>query len=345
MRRKLPPAVRRAVEYELPFRDKHQLAQFRTIIEDTRLQLDYRPETTAVFTIARAVHGADSTLALVAGAVAPAWKRGWRQISRNEHVSDILDDYFYAMTTYILRSRYLKVTAAIGLTYAIDSTFQYGSWGREALIGPEPYLPTTFGALTEIVTRELNIQALASSSVSSKQRLCRMFIDSLNTLDPQIHRMLHFYLRALRLRNGEFWEDAVISLDSVVDVVMQLVRERAEAGHAHPGKAMISALRLSDRTDAMLGYLRALRNYFGAHPSHAGFWDFGDDYAETVEKMFEAVYEVVWSASQFELGHRIVEPDPKDGWANWFCRHAAILSPTVWFRLDPPSWTPISSAP
>jgi hypothetical protein len=212
-------------------------------------------------------------------------------------------------------------------------------------IGPEPYLLPTFAASIDQVSHELDVVVLRSSAESSRQRCCRTYIDSLNTLDPHLHRILYSYLRALRLRNGEFWADAVISLDSAVDVAEQMVRARTKTGHAHAGQSLISALQLSEHTDVMLGYLRALRNYFGAHPSQAGFWDFDEDYVDTVDSMFAVVRDVVWAASRFELHHRVVEPCADDGWARWFYAHAGVLSPTVWFRLDPPSWTPLSSAP
>lgn len=343
VRRKLPPALRRAVEDELPLRDPHQLAVFRSIHEDSEIRLDHRSETAAVVTT-RSARGSVSTLTLVVGALAPAWKRGWKRVSRNEVVSDIVDDYFHAVTTYILRSRFLAITSALGIVYAVDSTFQFGTWSGESTVGPEPYLPPTFGACLERLSHDVDVLTLRKESASSRQRYCCTLINSLNTLDPHIHRMLYLYLRALRLRNGEFAEDTIISLDSVVDVAEQLVQDRRKAAGAHAGQAMISALQLSNRTDNKLGHLRALRNYFGAHPSQAGFWDFEEDYHVTVEEMFAAVRDVVWSASRFESHHRVVEPDVDQGWAQWFHAYIRVLNPVIWFRLDPPPYTPLSSA-
>jgi hypothetical protein len=317
---------------------------FRPVQEDSQVRLDHRGETAAVFTT-RAAQGSDSSLALVAGALAPAWRRGWTRVSPNEHVSDIIDDYFHAVTTYILRSRFLTITSALGLVYEVDSTFQFGSWLQELTIGPEPYLPPTFGVCVERVSRDRNALPWHNRPTSRRQRYFDTLVDSLNTLDPHIHRMLYLYLRALRLWNGEFAADAIISLDSAVDVAEQLVKDRLKVAGAHSGQALISALRLSDQTDEKLGHLRALRNYYGAHPSQAGFWDFDEDYAETVREMIAAVRDLVWSASRFESNHRIVQPDADQGWARWFHAHAGILSPTIWFRLDPPPWTPLSSAP
>lgn len=343
-RRKLSPALRRAIDHELPSRDANQLVLFRPICEDTRLRFCHQSGETAVLTT-RVANSADSTLTLLAGISAPPWRRGWRRISCNEFVSDILDDYFHSVTTYIARSRFLNVTAAIGLAYATDCTFQYGSHSREVLIGPAPYLPSTFAECIELVSRDLDVVALPRFPESSRQRYCRTLINCLNALDPQIHRILYLYLRALRLRNGDFWEDAIVSLDSAVDVAANLVRERARTGNAHAGESMVSALQLSDRVDAMLGELRTWRNYFGAHPGEAGFWDFGDDYSEAVDEMFAAVRLVVLSASRFEAQHRLVESEPHDGWAAWFRDHAATLGPMVWFRVNPPASQPLSSTP
>jgi hypothetical protein len=83
--------------------------------------------------------------------------------------------------------------------------------------------------------------------------------------------------------------DAIISLDFAGDVTEQFVRDRLKTAGAHSGQALVSALQLSDRTDEQLGHLRALRNYYGAHPSQARFWDFDEDYAETVGEMFAIV--------------------------------------------------------
>jgi hypothetical protein len=107
---------------------------------------------------------------------------------------------------------------------------------------------------------------------------------------------------------------------------------------------MIRELRLGARTDASLGELRALRNYFGAHPGEAGFWDFPDDRADEVLVMFEAVEQLVWAAARLEAAHRQVHPVGSGDWSNWFRAHAHGLSNIVWFRLAALDSEPLSAA-
>ena len=343
-RKKLPPALRRAMDHKLPSHDPYQRVVFRSICEDTSLRFDYQSDDVAVFTTCPRTD-IDSMTTVFAGTSAPMWRGGWKRISRDESVRSIVEDFFWAASTYVLRSRFLNITAAIALAYGTDCTFQFSSESMEQTTGPDPYLPSTFTECAELFSRRMNTEVMRRSSENSRQRYCRTLIQYLNALDPQIHRMLYLYVRALRLRNAEFWEDAIISLDSVVEVAMKLVRERAKAASDHPGKAMISALQLSDRVDTMLGELQTWRNYFGAHPGEAGFWDFGEDYADAIDSMFLAVQQVVWAASRYEVRHRLVEPDAHDGWAAWFRHHAAILGPIIRFRVNPPIFTPLSSTP
>ena len=83
-----------------------------------------------------------------------------------------------------------------------------------------------------------------SGNRSPRQRYFAAVAKQLNSLDPYVHRMLYCYLRALRLRNEEFWEDSVTPLDAAVRIAAELVRNRLGNVTGNPYEAMISELSL-----------------------------------------------------------------------------------------------------
>ncbi|MBV9193884.1 MAG: hypothetical protein JO168_07030 [Solirubrobacterales bacterium] len=314
---------------------------WRPICEGTTLRLRLRtPSANVITTVSRSEAG---LIDLVAATRVPDWRQGWTKFARDGTLSDVLAFYFDRILVYIARSAFLNCTAAIGMAYGVDCTFQYGSWISELLVARAAPWAGPSGDTTRVI-EPCQSRAIDSRNGSPRRRYCAAIAGGLNALDPHLHRMLYCYVRALRLLNEGFWEDSVSSLDAAVRIATDLVRDRMRnpAGNAH--EAMIRQLRVGSRTDASLGELRALRNYFGAHPGEAGFWDFPDDRGDDVLVMFESVEQLVWAAARFERAHRHVHPIDGGDWSDWFRTHAHLLSNIVWFRLATPAPEPLSSS-
>jgi hypothetical protein len=111
------------------------------------------------------------------------------------------------------------------MAYGVDCTFQYGSWLSERRVsrGADWTAPCRLGV--PLADGEES-RTGESGSRSPRQRYFAAVAKRLNALDPHLHRMLYCYLRALRLRNEEFWEDSVTSLDATVRIAAELVRNR-----------------------------------------------------------------------------------------------------------------------
>ena len=337
-RKRLPSALRRAVEAELPKRDAYQTAVFRTLVNSERLPCEVICRHLAVLHAPNALSDREP---LVAGVLYPVWRGDWRHISTDEHVYDEIWYYFHAITTYILRSRLLNCTGAIALSFGKACDFRYGSRMWEARVGLDVRGTATFGDVVAKAIQEWEMSSNPCPPTSPRRHQFLNWIPLINALDPYVHRMLYQYVRAVGLREADFLEDAVTALDSAVDVAAQFVRDRLRRDASKPGAELIAAFDLGREIDNTLGHLHALRNYFGAHPGESGWWDFRDNYSEGVHSMFDAVRYVVWRICRAETRHRSVEPHP-EVWSDWFVRYATVISQPVWFRFDGPSWKPLS---
>lgn len=338
-RRRLPAAIRRAVLMELPKRDSYQMAVFRELQGSEGLVCDQLAPDLVVL-------GTDGLkrrdTKLVAGVTCPEWRGGWRDIDRDEDIGNTFWYFFHAVRTYIIRSRLLRCTAAISLTYGRACDFRHGDQMWELLIGPDRGGAATFDAAVDKLMRESHLRARQPRS-TRKLREFQAWVSRLNVLDPYVHRMLYQYIRAVRLRTDDSYEDALTSLDSVVEVAAQFVRDRLGARSARRRRDLVPVLGLSHADDKHLGQLFALRSYFGAHPGESGWWDVRDNYYESTEHIFSAVKRLVEVVAQAEERHRVVDPQPTL-WSEWFLENASVISRPVWFRFDGPPWVPLSQS-
>jgi hypothetical protein len=320
------------LDEELPRRDSYERQVFRPVLEGTSLQLGLLADLSVVGTVSNCTdHG---LFDIVAGARVPDWRTGWSSFARDESISDVVSYYFDRLCLYITRSAMLNCTAAISMAYAVDCTFQYGSW-RNEFVAPRGGAwgrPLHAWSSDRADSAVLDFRPVARTS--PRQRYFTTVATQLNALDPHLHRILYCYVRALRLRNEEFWEDCVSSLDAAVRIAADLVATRTRTGQ-NRYQTMVEAFGLNSATDATLGQLRALRNYFGAHPGEAGFWDFPDDRADDVIAMFAAVQQIIWASVRFETAHRRLHL-PAGDWSSWFRQHAYLLNNIVWRRLTIP---------
>ena len=83
----LKSALDRAVEIELPSRDKNKTFQIRDITNSEKLRISYDSQ----FLMCNYSNRKDRVLV---GTIAPAWDRGWKNFSKDDFVSDQINTFF-----------------------------------------------------------------------------------------------------------------------------------------------------------------------------------------------------------------------------------------------------------
>jgi hypothetical protein len=113
----LKNALDRAVEEELPSRDNNKSFQIRDLTNSESLKISYN----SPYLMCK--YSSEKECVLV-GTLAPAWSRGWQNISKDAFVSDIIDTFFHFASQYIYRSYQINLIGAIALTYGKHCDFR-----------------------------------------------------------------------------------------------------------------------------------------------------------------------------------------------------------------------------
>jgi hypothetical protein len=256
---------------------------------------------------------------LILGAVAPNW-RDSRNLSKDEHVSDLLDQFLTLASQYVARSRILRVQAGLALTHAVAADFRRADLHRLQVPAD--------GVMNARRELELRDPKTALRRTARSRELAAWVVLA-NPLDPLVHRALYQYWRAASLIEADFWEEAITALDNVVAVAAEAV-QRWHRLAAQPSRREVArCLKMSkadeDRVDEQYG----LRCGFGAHPAHSKWWDFAEIYEGELDVFPEVVERVLLRLFASEQQFRTVDPDPS-AWAPWFQKHAELLLDAVW---------------
>lgn len=318
-RRRLPVAVRKAVDTELPRRDDHERVTIRPFSNSAGLRGVCQVVESQAFI------GGDQIFGVVR---APDWFGGWRAAATDEYIEDALWRFFYYTSVYVARSRFLNGLAAIALTYHRGCDSRY--------MEPREFVAPV-GETMQAHLAAARLEAVPAPNPNRRSGLMAKWLRDLNGLDPWIHRVLFQYVRAVRLLNAGFWEDGINALDSVIDVASQFPRDRLRLSSPTPRDALIPFASLSTDQASQLSSLNELRDYFGAHPSQSGWWDVQDHYADFVEYALDTVKKVIAKIAEAERANRLVEPEPVISWSDWFRHCCHVLGPPIWFRFDGPA--------
>jgi hypothetical protein len=319
-RARLASGLRRAIVVVLPERDGNAEVIIRPLDNSYSLSSSYESEEIWLY---HATHNK-----LVSGVVAPAWRSGWRRISRDEDVADTISDFFHFAAQYVARSRVVNLIGAIALTHGRACEFRYA--GLQFFgIGPNTPFPTVQAArLTALQTEDYAI-GNAPRQNSRKQAEFEKWVRAINGLDPYIHRAIYQYWKATALIESHFWEEAITALDGVTSIAAQFAQQRLGAGsNARSSMGSLLGLSIKDRED--LNHLYNLRCDFGAHPSRSKWWDFSEIYDQELDFLMGASKRLVWRLCKAEMKNRVVEPSPKV-WSNWFSENALMILESVWF--------------
>ena len=113
----LKSALDRAVEIELPSRDKNKTFQIRDITNSEKLRISYDSQ----FLMCNYSNKKDRVLV---GTIAPAWDRGWKNFSKDDFVSDQINTFFYFANQFVYRGYQINLIGAIALTYGRACDFR-----------------------------------------------------------------------------------------------------------------------------------------------------------------------------------------------------------------------------
>lgn len=324
--RRLPAAIRKVVTRDLPAQNGSYRLVFRQLRNTEGLHCSLIGDDTWV--------APTPDHMLLSSAVGPRWDIQFDDI-RDEHVRNAISWFFHYAQQYIYRSRMVNALGAIAFVYNRPCDFFASTGSVVTMVKDSGW----FRNPHDLMTQEAPLRRMRLSTVSNnaREKRLKVWFDRLNSLDPFIHRMVFHYIRALQLAGNDFFEEAVTSLDKVVDVAGQFARTRLKTSMDDPRKAIGATLQLSTEDARALKSLYDQRCFFGAHPSLSKWWDYAEIFPDdNLSGFFEAVKNLMWKVCRAEEQVRVVEKSPVD-WALWFCEHALVLWDAVWFEHVPDS--------
>ena len=312
----LTNALDRVVEQDLPLRDGNRIFQIRDIVNSERLLVSYN----SPFVMCKYSKKKEK---LFVGTLAPAWSRGWKNISKDEFVTEQIHRFFHLANQYIYRGYQINVLGAIALTYGRHCHFM----GNELSECVLPFGNSMYDSFRNDIPVICN----------KRNRLLSYYIDLINSFDPFVNRVLYYYIRSLSLLADYYDEEAITTADNAVDVVFQAIKQHQQL----PTKARIdmydivqNELRLPSKTVEQLENLYQLRCSFSAHPARSKWWDFSEIYDSNIETIMNAVKSTVIKFLIFEKSNRKIEKFPSS-WSAWFIKNCDIIYDAVWFHRLP----------
>lgn len=317
-RRAFPAALRSALD-RLRERDAQQSVVLRQLIGQDRLALRHRSPDCWVYPTTRGC--------LAVGALAPDWK-GQRAVTRNDEVGELLSDFLHFSEQYVARARALKITGAAALTFHRPLEFRFGSFSRCVVRGEDQAEHSCDEG--NLLRHDPDVWAVTGR----RAREFRAWVSALNTLDPMVHRAVFKYWRAVALGNHQFWEEAVTSLDGITAIAAEFVQRCKKLPQSPSRGAVGLHLEMVQDDQSQLERLYELRCAFGAHPSHAKWWDFSELYELELDDMFELSKRVIAKLCRLECRFRRVDPTPPS-WSAWLLANADDLLNAVWFTRVP----------
>jgi hypothetical protein len=262
---------------------------------------------------------------LMSGTIYPYWRRGLRQICKDEYLYDSISGFFHFASQYVSRSRTVDLIGAIALEYNRACDFR-GKYMQELTIEKEVSIDTFKNKYCPEVNRRKKRRG--------KERRLLYYFNTFNALDPFIHRLIFNYVRAIDLFNKCFEEEAIIALENTINISEQFVRERLKISDEDQRAITAYILGFTRSEYWILKRIYELRCYFGAHPSMSKWWDFFEIYENSFDEMFQTVKKLVIRTAEFEQANRIVEKEPRI-WSAWLNSNLLMLWNAVWFHRLP----------
>lgn len=313
----LKNALNKALEEELPLRDKLALIIIRDFANSHNLKINVKR-----LKLACRYDKKEKTLLI--GTVGPAWNRGWNGISGDKVVSDQINRFFYFANQYIHRSMQINLIGAIALTFNLDCDFK-GHTIHEIIF---PYG----------ISKYEEFWGSVPMPVSQRNHRLIKYLDLINSLDPYVNKAIYYFTRALSLRRDGFHEEAITALDNMVDTIFQSIKERLQLPTMQRKDMscyVMDQLHVSNGVLKSLTDLYQLRCSFSAHPAHSNWWDFYEIYDQDIEAIMSTAKLFLIKYFLYEKQHRIIDNNPEK-WSQWFYNHCDTVLDAVWFHHLPP---------
>lgn len=316
VRRALPSALRRFPDFVA------KCDAYRDVV----LRIVPRPGDLRLLELGPVCWGYTSGSKLLLGAVSPSW-RGVRSYYKNSAASEVVDSFAHLAAQYILRSRIVRVQAALALTYGIVCDFRDADLVRMT-VGPD--------SREDLKTIRIKVAKpdLRARSRATRAREFHAWVTSLNPLDPFIHRALFQYWRACALIEHGFWEEAITAFDGVVAVAAEALHRRQGLPNQPTRPETAAIVGMGEEDQRLIENIYQLRCAFGAHPPPSKWWDFSELYDGELDQYPELARRFLHCFSDHEGAHRYVEADPS-AWADWFAQNAEMLLEVAWFTKLP----------
>jgi hypothetical protein len=270
------------------------------------------------------LHASGTNLAF--GAESPAW-RGLRNFSSDPDASDVIEDFVHLASQYVFRSRMVRTIGALAVVYGVAIDFRKADMKR---------MTTERGPRNVDRDREnekLRRLYMRGASRSARAKSVAAWVDTLNPLDPIIHRAVFQFWRSVALEKHDFLEEAITALDGLVAVAAEASQRWCGAKTSNR-REVAHAVGLSKDDGALLEFLYRLRCGFGAHPAPTKWWDFAEIYEVEFEQLFDVGRRLLWQLASLERRNRRVEPAPSV-WSTWFVENAELILDVTWLLRDP----------
>ena len=312
----LKSALDRAVEKELPLRDDYSSFQIRDLTNSEALKISYNsPYLMCKYS--------SKKKCVLVGTLAPAWSRGWKNISKDDFVSDQIDGFFHFADQYIYRGYQINLIGAIALTYGNHCDFR----GNELHTYQLPYDNSKYTAFRNDIPIMRN----------KRNRTLERYLELINSFDPFVNKVIYYYVRSLSLLSDGYDEEAITAVDNAVDVIFQAIKQQKQLP-TMDRKSMYpivkNEIHLPNGTIEQLENLYQLRCNFSAHPAHSKWWDFYEIYESDIEVIMAAVKAAITKFLMYETNNRRIEKTPSC-WSEWFRKNCDIVYDAVWFHKLP----------
>lgn len=243
---------------------------------------------------------------VLVGALAPSWSRGWKNISKDDFISEQINKFFYFANQYIYRGYQINLIGAIALTYGKHCDFR-GNDFRECQL---PYCNSEYTAFRNDIPIIRN----------KRNRILELFINLTNSFDPFVNKVICYYVRSLSLLSDGYNEEAITAADNAVDVIFQAVKQQKQLptmDRKNMYPTIKNEIHLPNGTVEQLEHLYQLRCSFSAHPAHSKWWDFYEIYEIDIEAIMDAVKAAIVKFLMHETNNRRIDKTPSC-WSKWF---------------------------
>jgi len=312
----LKSTLDRVVEKELPYRDSYKSFQIRNITNSESLKINCNlPYLMCKYS--------SKKKCVLVGTLAPAWSSGWKDISKDSFVSDQIKCFFHFANQYIYRGYQINLIGAIALTYGKSCDFR----GNELSQYQLPYCNSEYIAFRNDIPTTRN----------KRNHMLERYLELINSFDPFVNKILHYYIRSLSLQEDGYIEEAITAADNAVDVIFQAIKQRQQLptmDRKNMYAIIKNEINLPNGIIEQLENLYQLRCGFSAHPAVSKWWDFHEIYESDMEKIIPSVKATIVKFLVYEKNNRQIDNTPSS-WSQWFLDNCDTVYDAVWFHNLP----------